>query len=55
VRDRAGFRAKAQERKKLEACREDAEEQKILPRDRTKVLLACIVESGSPKRSCALI
>jgi len=48
-------RAKAEERKKLEACRKDAEEQNILPRDRTKCLLACLVEFGSPKRSCALI
>jgi len=33
---------RAEERKKLEACHRDADEQKVLPRDKTKFLLACI-------------
>jgi hypothetical protein len=33
---------RAEERKKLEACHKEADEQKVLPRDKTKFLLACI-------------
>jgi len=33
---------RAEERKKLDACNKEAEEQKILTRDKTKFLTACI-------------
>lgn len=33
---------RAEERKKLEACHKEADEQKVLPRDKTKFLLGCI-------------
>jgi len=33
---------RAEERKKLEACNREADEQKILPRDKTKFLITCV-------------
>jgi pseudouridine-5'-phosphate glycosidase len=33
---------RAEERKKLEACHREAEEQKILTRDKTKFLIGCV-------------